>query len=807
MNSKKTKKTSEEFIYELPILPLRDQIVLPYVIFPIVAGRKGSIEGITKAMNHYENKIFVVTQRKNADKEKYPAVSDLYKTGCICTISQLFKLPDGSVRIILQGEKKAVVKKYFKLKDNFHAELTVIEQDFSDHDINLKAYIKTFINVLNRFVKQDKNLPEDLVKNISNIKNPYEMYYFALANLEIPIANKQMYYEFDDLKDALQVLISFLMGEIELLKIQNDLESKVKRHISKAQKEYFLNEQLKVIHKELGMDEDETDDLLELKRKLKELNLPEEVQKKADEEYKKLTRLSPHMPEYFVVYNYINWIMDIPWQKAEYQEIDLKQSEQILDRDHYGLEKVKERIVEYLAVLKVSDRIKGQIICFVGPPGVGKTSLGKSIAESLGREFIRISLGGVRDEAEIRGHRRTYIGAIPGVIIQSMKKAGTKNPLIMLDEIDKMSMDFKGDPASALLEVLDPEQNKSFRDHYLDFGYDLSDVLFITTANSVSNIPRPLYDRMEVISIPGYTEVEKREIASRHLLKKKITELNIEDKLKIELDDKIIMQVIQKYTREAGVRELERKIGTILRKIVKKYVSKDIKSKFTVKQSDLKEFLGVEPYLDSEIPMTDTLGVVVGLAWTPVGGDILLIEALKHPGNGKISITGKIGQVMQESAKAAYSYARSHYQELGIPADFYKKYDLHIHIPEGAVPKDGPSAGIALATCIISVYSDRKIRHHLAMTGEITLTGRVLAIGGLAQKLMAAKRSGIKKVLIPKSNFAEFEEVKAEIKEGMEFVFVETIDEVLSHSLEDIKLDTKNEPKNTAKKRKPRPVQ
>lgn len=807
MNSKKTKKTPEDFIYELPILPLRDQIVLPYVIFPIVAGRKGSIEGITKAMNHYENKIFVVTQRKNADKEKYPAVSDLYKTGCICTISQLFKLPDGSVRIILQGEKKAVVKKYFKLKDNFHAELTVVEQDISEHDINLKAYIKTFINVLNRFIKQDKNLPEDLVKNISNIKNPYEMYYFALANLEIPIANKQMYYEFDDLKDALQVLISFLMGEIELLKIQNDLESKVKRHISKAQKEYFLNEQLKVIHKELGMDEDETDDLLELKRKLKELNLPEEVQKKADEEYKKLTRLSPHMPEYFVVYNYINWIMDIPWQKAEYQEIDLKQSEQILDRDHYGLEKVKERIVEYLAVLKVSDRIKGQIICFVGPPGVGKTSLGKSIAESLGREFIRISLGGVRDEAEIRGHRRTYIGAIPGVIIQSMKKAGTKNPLIMLDEIDKMSMDFKGDPASALLEVLDPEQNKSFRDHYLDFGYDLSDVLFITTANSVSNIPRPLYDRMEVISIPGYTEVEKREIASRHLLKKKITELNIEDKLKIELDDKIIMQVIQKYTREAGVRELERKIGTILRKIVKKYVSKDIKSKFTVKQSDLKEFLGVEPYLDSEIPLTDTLGVVVGLAWTPVGGDILLIEALKHPGNGKISITGKIGQVMQESAKAAYSYARSHYQELGIPADFYKKYDLHIHVPEGAVPKDGPSAGIALATCIISVFSDRKIRHHLAMTGEITLTGRVLAIGGLAQKLMAAKRSGIKKVLIPKSNFAEFEEVKAEIKEGMEFVFVETIDEVLSHSLEDIKLDTKNEPKNTAKKRKPRPVQ
>lgn len=807
MNSKKTKKTPIDFIYELPILPLRDQIVLPYVIFPIVAGRKGSIEGITKAMNQYDNKIFVVTQRKNADKEKYPAVSDLYKTGCICTISQLFKLPDGSVRIILQGEKKAVVKKYFKLKDNFHAELSVIDNEFSDNDINLKAYIKTFINVLNRFIKQEKSLPEDLIKNITNIKNPYEMFYFALANLEIPIANKQLYYEFDDIKDALQNMISFLMGEIELLKIQNDLESKVKRHISKAQKEYFLNEQLKVIHKELGMDEDETDDLLELKRKLKDLNLPEEVQKKADEEYKKLTRLSPHMPEYFVVYNYINWIMDIPWNKADDQEIDLKQSEQILDRDHYGLEKVKERIVEYLAVLKVSDRIKGQIICFVGPPGVGKTSLGKSIAESLGREFIRISLGGVRDEAEIRGHRRTYIGAIPGVIIQSMKKAGTKNPLIMLDEIDKMSMDFKGDPASALLEVLDPEQNKSFRDHYLDFGYDLSDVLFITTANSVSNIPRPLYDRMEVISIPGYTEVEKREIASRHLLKKKINELNIEDKLKIELDDKIIMQVIQKYTREAGVRELERKIGTILRKIVKKYVSKDIKSKFTVKQSDLKEFLGVEPYLDSEIPSTDTLGVVVGLAWTPVGGDILLIEALKHPGNGKISITGKIGQVMQESAKAAYSYARSHYQELGIPADFYKKYDLHIHVPEGAVPKDGPSAGIALATCIISVYSERKIRHHLAMTGEITLTGRVLAIGGLAQKLMAAKRSGIKKVLIPKSNFAEFEEVKAEIKEGMEFVFVETIDEVLSHSLEDIKMETKNEPKNTPKKRKSRPVE
>ncbi|HPM00886.1 MAG TPA: endopeptidase La [Candidatus Cloacimonadota bacterium] len=795
-------KSESEYKYELPILPLREQMVFPFVIFPIVAGRKGSVDAVQLALNSYDNKIFVVTQKKNAHKEKYPTVGDLYKTGTICTISQMFRLPDGTLRVILQGERKASVVKYFKRKDHFHAELLPFPTQPVDETTVLKGYVKTFLTTIERYLKMDKGLPGDLFKNISMIKNPYEIFYFALANLEMPLQKKQYFFDLEEINDGLQELVLYILEQIEVLKIQNDLESKVKKQITKSQKEYFLNEQLKVIHKELGIDEDESDNLVNLKKRIAELKLPDEVRKKAEEEYKKLTRLSPHMPEYFVVYNYISWILDLPWEQSKSKEIDIAESQTILDRDHYGLEKVKDRILEYLAVLKISDKVKGQIICFVGPPGVGKTSLGKSIAESLGREFIRISLGGVRDEAEIRGHRRTYVGAIPGVIIQSMKKAGSLNPLIMLDEIDKMSMDFKGDPASALLEVLDPEQNKNFRDHYLDFGYDLSQVLFITTANSVSNIPRPLYDRMEVIAMPGYTEIEKKEIALRHLLRKKIDELNIREKLEITINENIVLQVIQKYTREAGVRELERKLGTILRKIVKKYVANEVKEQFVVTDKDLREFLGAEPYLLSEVPEKDTLGVVVGLAWTPVGGDILLLEALKHKGNGKISITGKIGQVMQESAKAAYSYARSHCQELGIPEDFYKSYDLHIHVPEGAVPKDGPSAGVGLATIIVSIFADRPVCHHVAMTGEVTLTGRVLAIGGLAQKLMAAKRTGIKKVIIPKANIPDFEEVKPEIKEGMEFVFVETIDEVLSHSLHPIQKVSTDETKPARKKRK-----
>jgi ATP-dependent Lon protease len=796
---------NSEDVLELPILPLRDQIMMPYIIYPIVAGRKGSIDAINESIASYDSRIFVVSQKKNAMKEKYPAASDLYKYGTVCSISQIFKLPDGSVRVILQGERKAKSIKYLKKNDYFVALAEMQDCVLGEDTQTIKAMTKALLNNLSSYLKLEKGIPNEFYKGVSAIKNPFEMLYFTVANMDIPLNRKQDILETERVLDGFEKLINYLIEESEVLEIQNDLEQKVKQHISKAQKEYFLNEQLKVIHKELGMSEDETDDLMSLKMKIKSLNLPEEVAKKADEEYKKLSRLSPHMPEYFVVYNYLNWILDLPWDDPENKEIDINQSEEILNRDHYGLEKVKDRILEYLAVLKVSDKVKGQIICFVGPPGVGKTSLGKSIAESLGREFIRLSLGGVRDEAEIRGHRRTYIGAIPGVLIQSMKKAGTLNPLIMLDEIDKMSMDFKGDPASALLEVLDPEQNKSFRDHYLDFGYDLSKVLFITTANSVSNIPRPLYDRMEVISLPGYTEVEKKEIAVRHLLRKKIAELNIENIIDVKISPEIIMSIIQKYTRESGVRELERKIGTILRKIVKKYVAKEIKKKFEVKESDLNEFLGASPYLISEIPEKDTLGVVVGLAWTPVGGDILLIEALKHPGNGKIAITGKIGQVMQESAKAAYSYARSHYEELGIPADFYKKYDLHIHVPEGAVPKDGPSAGIALATVIISIFSDRPVLKQIAMTGEITLTGRVLAIGGLAQKLMAAKRSGIKKVLIPKQNIAEFDEVRPEVKEGMEFVFVDHIDQVIEHTLQPLQAKDKQTEKKSKKNETPNP--
>lgn len=776
---------------DLPIIPLRDQIMVPYIIFPIIVGRKGSIEAVQKAIAEHDNKILSVTQKKNAQLDKYPGASDLYRTGCICTITQMFKLPDGTMRIILQGEYKAKVLKYYKSGEYYRAKLDVQYEMHEEPDTQFLSVIKTFHKYFKEFIKLNKALPQDMFKGVTDIKNPLELFYFTLANLDIPLVQKQILLEEDDIVMAFKKLIEIIYQEIEVLKLQNDLEQKVKLHIAKSQKEYYLNEQLKVIHRELGMSDSEQDDLVDLKNRIANTELSEEARKKADEEYKKLSRLSPHMPEYFVVYHYLNWILDLPWQTPEFKEIDLKNSQEILDRDHYGLEKVKERILEYLAIMKVSDKIKGQIICFVGPPGVGKTSLGKSIAEALGREFVRLSLGGVRDEAEIRGHRRTYIGAIPGVVIQSMKKAGTKNPLIMMDEIDKLSSDFRGDPASALLEVLDPEQNKSFRDHYLDFGFDLSNVMFITTANSTATIPRPLLDRMEIISIPGYTEIEKREIALRHLLRKKTSELSLEDKIKITMDGKIIQEIIRQYTRESGVRELERKIGTILRKVTKDYVNGDIKDKITINSKKVQDYLGAAPFIDSEIPDKDSVGVVVGLAWTSVGGEILTVEALKFKGNGKIVITGHIGQVMQESAKAAYSYARNHAEELGIDPDFYKKTDIHIHVPEGAVPKDGPSAGVAMATAIVSLLSDRKVRHDVAMTGEITLTGRVLAIGGLTEKLMAAKRSGIKKVIIPKQNYAMWTEVKEEIRQDVEFVFAEDVNDVLQNAVEPLKVEKK----------------
>ncbi|MBN2828809.1 MAG: endopeptidase La, partial [Candidatus Cloacimonetes bacterium] len=501
------------------------------------------------------------------------------------------------------------------------------------------------------------------------------------------------------------------------------------------------------------------------------------------EEMKHLQRMAPQSQEYGVVLNYINWILDVPWDLKNTEEINLKQAKEILDNDHYGLTKVKERILEFISVIKLSKKVKGQIICFVGPPGVGKTSLGRSIARALGRDFVRISLGGVRDEAEIRGHRRTYIGAIPGIIMQSMKKAGSMNPLIMMDEIDKMSMDFRGDPASALLEVLDPEQNNDFRDHYLDFGYDLSKVMFITTANSLGGIPAPLMDRMELIRIPGYTQFEKLNIARKHLLTKQIAEHNIEDKIELTISDSIIEKIISNYTREAGVRELERQLSQIIRKVVRKYVEGDLKDKLTINHTNLKKYLGIPLYTDSEANQEDRVGVVTGLAWTSVGGETLQIEVVKMPGNGKVKLTGKLGDVMKESAMAALSYARLHAKEYGIDPDFYKKLDIHLHIPEGAIPKDGPSAGVTIATAFVSVLSGKKVRHNIAMTGEITLTGQVLPIGGLPEKLIAAKRNGMEKVIIPEKNRINLEEIPEEIKKGMELVFASRIEDVLKEAI------------------------
>jgi ATP-dependent Lon protease len=567
------------------------------------------------------------------------------------------------------------------------------------------------------------------------------------------------------------------------LKLEKKIDVSVKNKLNKIQKEYYLTEQLKAIHKELGVSKEEKTDLLEFREKIKKANLSPEAKKKAEEEVNKLARLNSMSPEYSVVHTYLDWILDLPWDVPKYKEFKLAKARKILDKDHYGLEKVKERILEYLAVVIVAKKVKGQILCFVGPPGVGKTSLGKSIAKAMNRKFVRLSLGGVRDEAEIRGHRRTYVGALPGIIIQSMKKAGTKNPLIMMDEIDKLSSDFRGDPASALLEVLDPEQNDSFRDHYLEFNYDLSQVIFITTANTLNSIPRPLLDRMEIIELPGYTAYEKINIATKHLVPKVLKEHDVHEVMKISYYKAALEKIIKQYTREAGVRELERQIAKILRKVVKKRVENKIDDTVKVKASDLEDYLGVPKHLYSEVNRKDAVGLVTGLAWTPFGGETLQIEIVKVKGKGKLKLTGKLGEVMQESAQAAFSFARLHAIEYGIDEDFYKKYDIHMHIPEGAIPKDGPSAGVTIVTALISVLADKKVRHDIAMTGEITLAGNVLPIGGLAEKLIAAKRAKIKDVIIPAKNEPGLKEIHDEIKKGLNIILVSRVEEVLKEAL------------------------
>ncbi len=765
-----------------PVVPIRNTIVVPNTITPLLVGRVASIRAAESALSG-NNKIICITQKINVDLDQDPKAKDLFRMGTLCTIIQVLRLPDGNMRLLVEGNYRVRINRYYRNKDYLYAYFKIANITTEKTKLEIEALVRSFKKAFIRYINLNKVIPEEALMPLSETVKPGDFFYFALANIQLDIKKKQMLFETNDLYESLKELYSFVNEEIQILKLEKKIDGSVKSRLNKLQKEYYLTEQLKAIHKELGITKEDKADLIDFKKKIKETNLSEEAKKKAEEELIKFARLNSFSPEYSVVHTYLSWILDMPWQEPVAKSFDLKKAQQILDDDHYGLVKVKERILEYLAIVKLAHKVKGQILCFVGPPGVGKTSLGKSIARAMDRKFVRLSLGGVRDEAEIRGHRRTYIGALPGVIIQSMKKAGTRNPLIMMDEIDKMSMDFRGDPASALLEVLDPEQNNSFRDHYLDFSYDLSQVIFITTANTLSSIPQPLLDRMEVIELPGYTAYEKVEIAWKHLIPKVITEHDVKDKISLKFQKSSIEKIIKLYTREAGVRGLERQIAKILRKVVKKFVEGKAKNKVLIISSDLEEYLGVPKHLYSEVNRKNAVGVVTGLAWTAFGGETLQIEVVKLKGEGKLKLTGQLGDVMQESAQAAYSYARLHAKKFGINDDFYKKYDLHLHIPEGAIPKDGPSAGITIAVAILSILSGKKVKHNLAMTGEITLTGNVLPIGGLAEKLIAVKRAKINNVIIPKKNEPNLSEIQKEITKGLKIILVDKVDEVLDFAL------------------------
>ncbi len=765
-----------------PVVPMRDVIIFPQTIIPLLVGRDASKEAVERALNE-DRKILCVSQKSFVESDEDPKAKDIYRVGTICNIIQDLKLPDGTIRLLVEGEKRVKVEKFVRTANCLLAEIYFSDKKLPKNTIELEALLRAFKKKFKLYINLNKSIPNSANIPIEEDVKVEEFLYSVLANMQAEIGKKQKIFELDSVEESIKILYRFVMEEIEILHLENKIDSTVKHKLNKMQRDYYLTEQLDAINKELGISKAEKADYLELKEQLAKLDLSDEARKKADEELNKFARLSTHSPEYSVVHTYLKWITELPWKKPDLKEFDLVQAKQTLDEDHYGLDKVKEQIIEYLAVVKLAKKVKGQILCFVGPPGVGKTSLGKSIAKAMDREFFRLSLGGVRDEAEIRGHRRTYVGAMPGVIIQGLKRVGTKNPLIMMDEIDKMSNDFRGDPAAALLEVLDPEQNDTFRDHYLDFNFDLSQVIFITTANTLNSIPRPLLDRMEVIELPGYTAYEKINIATKHLVPKVIKEHDLEDKISLKYNKSALERLIKEYTREAGVRGLERQIAKILRKVVRKYLEGDIPKSSTVKQEDLVKYLGIAKHLYSEVNRKDQVGVVTGLAWTQFGGETLQIEVVKMKGSGKLKLTGQLGDVMQESAQAAYSYVRLHAKEYGIDEQFYENIDLHLHIPEGAIPKDGPSAGVSMTSAIASVLSGKKVDHDLAMTGEISLSGNVLPIGGLAEKLIAAKRSKIKNVIIPRKNEASLSEIQDEIKKGLNIIMVDRLSEVLEFAL------------------------
>ncbi len=762
----------------VPLLALRDIIIFPQMVVPLFVGREKSVRALEEAEK--SKKPIMLAAQRDA-KTHHPGPDDIFDVGTLGDIMQMMKLADGTVKVLVEGKRRAKVQKYLETEDYFLVDVEELPEHY-EMTPEVKGLVRSVTSSFETYVKLGKKISPEMIHQIHAIEDPFRLADAVIVHLNIKLEEKQQILETNDAAERLEKIYAHMKSEIEILQVEKRIRTRVKKQMEKTQKEYYLNEQMRAIQKELGEKDDFRNEIQELEDKLKSKDMPEEPREKTEKEIRKLKMMSPMSAEATVVRNYVDWMLSLPWNDFSEDKLDIEDAENVLEDDHYGLTRVKERILEHLAVHKLVGKIRGPILCLVGPPGVGKTSLGKSIARATGREFVRIALGGVRDEAEVRGHRRTYIGALPGKIIQSLKRAGKSNPVFLLDEIDKMSADFRGDPSSALLEVLDPEQNSDFNDHYLDVDYDLSKVMFITTANYEQNIPRPLLDRMEVIRLAGYTEPEKLEICRKYLIPK-ACEANGLESDKIAIADSAVLSIIRHYTREAGVRSLERTVNAICRKVAVDVVKNGADEVRSVTSKNIDRYLGVRKFKYGKQETENQVGTATGLAWTEVGGELLVIEVAVVPGRGRLIITGKLGDVMQESAQAAIMYARSKATLFGLPKDFYSQIDIHIHVPEGAVPKDGPSAGVAMITSIVSALTGIPVDRNIAMTGETTLRGRVLQIGGLKEKILAAHRGGITRVLIPKENEKDIEEIPASVRAGLEIITVSDADQVLREAL------------------------
>ncbi|ULL17883.1 endopeptidase La [Paenibacillus sp. H1-7] len=764
-------------VRRLPLLPLRGLLVYPSMVLHLDVGREKSVRALDKSM--VDDSMILLCSQSEVNIEE-PTTEDIYRIGTIAKVRQMLKLPNGTIRVLVEGVVRAEITEFLSNEEYYEVQVKELpEQEVTDPEVD--ALMRTVLNQFEHYINLSKKVTPETLAAVSDIDEPGRLADVICSHLSLKIKDKQDILETIEVKERLEKLLGILNNEREVLELERKISQRVKKQMEKTQKEYYLREQMKAIQKELGDKEGRAGEVEELRSQLAETEVPEKVKEKIEKEIDRLEKMPATSAEGGVIRNYIDWLLGLPWSIFTEDDLDINKAEEILNEDHYGLEKPKERVLEYLAVQQLVKKMKGPILCLVGPPGVGKTSIARSIARSLGRQFIRISLGGVRDEAEIRGHRRTYVGAMPGRIIQGMKNAGSSNPVFLLDEIDKMAMDFRGDPSAALLEVLDPEQNGTFSDHYIEVPFDLSNVMFVTTANVVHNIPRPLLDRMEVLHIPGYTELEKLNIGRNYLLPKQLKEHGLQEE-QLNMDEQALMRIVREYTREAGVRNLEQQISAVCRKAAKQVVSGQ-KSSVHVTSDTVKEFLGPPKFRFGVAEEFDQIGAVTGLAWTEVGGDTLVIEVTVMPGNGKLTLTGQLGDVMKESAQAAFSYTRSRVEALNIAKDFHEKVDIHIHIPEGAIPKDGPSAGITMGTALISALTNIPVSREVAMTGEITLRGRVLPIGGLKEKSLAAHRAGIRKVIIPKDNVKDIEEIPESVRKELTFIPVAHMDEVLEHAL------------------------